>query len=452
MAFSKDFIWGAATAAYQIEGACDEDGKGRSVWDDFSNTPGKTFEGHTGNVACDHYHRFREDVALLRKLGIRNYRFSVSWPRVLPQGVGKPNEAGLRFYDELIDALIENGIRPFMTLFHWDYPSALYARGGWANPDSPKWFEEYVSLIAQRYGSRVKDFFTFNEPQVFIGLGHTAGVMAPGLSLSPVDAIPMSFHVQKAHGLAVKCLRELAPGARVGFVGCGSVAMPATESAEDIEAARAEFFATPDDSKRWAWSNAWWDDPIILGSYPEDGLRAFGKCMPKGFEKAISDMCQPLDYYGQNMYEGYFVRSDGNGGRERLPMPKGQAKTGCGWYITDDTLYWGVKHLYGRYGLPIMITENGMSAHDAVSLDGKVHDPNRIDYINRYLLGLKRAAEEGVDVRGYFAWSLMDNFEWARGYGERFGLVYVDYQTQKRIPKDSALWYGRVIAENGENL
>lgn len=452
MPFRKDFIWGAATASYQIEGAYDEDGKGRSIWDDFSNTPGKTFEGHTGNVACDHYHRFREDVELLSRLGIKSYRFSVSWPRVLPEGVGTPNEAGLRFYDELINALLEKGIRPYMTIFHWDYPSALQARGGWANPDSPLWFEEYASLIARRYGDRVKDFFTFNEPEVFIGLGYTIGVMAPGMRLSPVNSIPMSFNVHRAHGLAVKALRSLVPDARVGFVGCGRVAMPASDSAEDIEAARAAFFATPEDDGLWAWSNAWWDDPIILGSYPEDGLKAYGKFLPKGYERALDYIKQPLDYYGQNIYEGFRVRSDGKGGFTELPMPVGLAKTACDWPVTPDALYWGAKHLYGRYKLPILITENGMSAHDAVSLDGKVHDPNRVDYMHRYLLGLRRAAEEGVDVRGYFAWSLMDNYEWARGYGERFGLIYVDFETQKRIPKDSAHWYSEVAANNGESL
>ena len=455
MPFRKDFIWGVATAAYQIEGGYNEDGKGRSVWDDYCMQADKVANGDSGAVACDHYHRFREDIKLMAELGVKNYRFSISWPRVLPHGTGTPNEAGLRYYDELLDTLIENDIKPYITLFHWDYPSELHHRGGWMNPDSPRWFESYVELIAKRFGDRAKDFFTFNEPQCFIGLGYTAGVMAPGWQCAPCDAIPMSFHVHQAHGLAVKKLRELVSDVKIGFVGCGSTPMAASDSPEDIDAARKAFFGTFEEQPtQWAWNNAWWNDPIMLGAYPADALSVYGKYLPQDFEKSYSLICQPLDYYGQNVYEGYRVRADARSatGFERLPSPTGMARTGCHWPVTPDVLYWTAKLLYERYHVPFLITENGMSGLDTVSLDGKVHDPDRIDYMHRYLLGLRRAVEEGVDVRGYFAWSLLDNFEWARGYSERFGLVYVDYATQKRIVKDSALWYREVMRTNGGEL
>lgn len=453
MSFPKDFLWGVATASYQVEGAYQEDGKGRSVWDDFCATPGKVSHGDTGNVACDHYHRFRDDISMMAKLGVKNYRFSISWPRLLPQGIDTPNEKGLRFYDELIDELLANGIRPFITLFHWDYPSPLHHMGSWMNPESPRWFESYVELVAKRYGDRVKDFFTFNEPQCFIGLGYVIGAHAPGWRLAPCDAVRMSYHVQVAHGLAVRKLRELVPDVRVGFVGCGQTPMPQTNSEADIEAARKAFFSiTKADGVSWAMNNAWWNDPIILGAYPEDGLSLYGQYLPAGFERAYDIMRQPMDYYGQNAYEGYTVKAGGEQGFIKVPAPVGQPHTACDWPITPDTLYWCAKLLYERYQLPFLITENGMSALDSVSLDGQVHDPARIDFMHRYLQGLRRAGEEGVDIRGYFAWSLMDNLEWSRGYGQRFGMVHVDFDTQKRTPKDSMLWYQRVMESNGENL
>lgn len=453
MGFRKDFIWGAATASYQIEGAAGEDGKGASIWDHFSHVPGNVFEGHTGDVACDHYHRVSEDVALMKRLGIKNYRFSLSWPRLIPEGTGKVNGAGIDFYNRLIDELLESGIRPFVTLFHWDYPSALQARGAWESPDSPKWFEDYAALCARRFGDRVKDFITFNEPQCFIGLGYCKGEHAPGVRLPASSTIPMSHHVLTAHGLTVRALRELAPGCRVGYAPCGDPRIPATDSPEDIEAARRAYFATPEGEAEWAFSVAWWSDPALLGRYPEDGLARFGQFLPKGWEKDLAVIHQPLDFYAQNIYSGRVVRAADNArGYEPVPRPVGFPKTAIQWPVTPQALYWGPRFLYERYKTPFIITENGMSCHDAVSLDGRVHDPNRQDYMHRYLLALRRAAEDGVDVRGYFAWSLMDNFEWANGYNDRFGLVYVDYATQARTVKDSALWYKMVMEQNGENL
>ena len=453
MGFRDGFVWGAATAAYQVEGAAFEGGKGRSIWDDFCHTPGKVYGDHTGDEACDHYHRYREDVALLKSLGVANYRFSISWPRVIPQGTGDVNEAGLRFYDELITCLLANGIRPLVTLYHWDLPSALQRRGGWLNPESPSWFAAYAALIAKRFGDRVQDFFTFNEPQCMVGLGCVAGTMAPGLKQPVCDTVLMSHHIHLAHGLAVSRIREFAPAARIGFVGCGMVFIPATDAPADVEAARAANFTYPAyEPDMWAWSTSWWADPVLLGAYPADGLTHYGQYLPKDFERSLPSISQPIDYYAHNIYQGQRVRFDEKKGFVQLDMPQGHPRTANDWPITPEALYWGPRFLFERYRKPIFITENGMSAHDAVSLDGQVHDPNRVDFMHRYLLALRRAADDGVDVYGYLAWSFLDNFEWDSGYRERFGLVYVDYATQKRTLKDSALWYSRVIATNGADL
>lgn len=449
MGFRKDFIWGAATAAYQIEGAAQEDGRGMSIWDRFSHEPGRVLFGHTGDVACDHYHRYKEDVALMSELGIRNYRFSIAWPRLLPDGTGEVNQKGVDFYNRLIDELLEHGIRPFVTLFHWDYPVALQARGGWENADSPRWFEDYAALCARMFGDRIKDFITLNEPQCFIGVSMEEGRQAPGLRLGAPQTVPMSHHVLKAHGLAVRALRALSSDCRVGYAPCGAPCIPVSESEADICAARNAYFDVPTDERRWARNVAWWSDPAMLGRYPERALRVFEKYLPRGWERDMEIIRQPLDYYGQNIYNGRLIRAAHNEpGYEEVPLPVGFPKTAIQWPITPDALYWGPKFLYERYQTPILITENGLSCHDAVSLDGKVHDPNRVDFMHRYLLAYKRAAEEGVDAAGYFAWSFMDNYEWAHGYNERFGLVYVDYTTQERIVKDSALWYKRVMEQN----
>lgn len=453
MGFRKDFLWGAATAAYQVEGGAFEGGKGRSIWDDFCLTPGAVYGGHTGETACDHYHRFREDIALMANLGIRNYRFSLSWPRLLPTGTGAPNEEGLRFYDELIDCLLAHGIRPFITLYHWDLPAALYRRGGFLNPAFPQWFEAYAELVAGRYGDRVKDFFTFNEPECIVGLGYVEGAHAPGLKRPARDAIPASYHIHLAHALATRRIKALVPGAKVGFVGCGSASLPVDDTPQAIEAARKAAFSMPEAAAaRWPWSPSWWLDPVMFGTYPADGLRQFGQYLPHGFETTLADLRQPLDYCAFNFYEGRRVTFDERTGPVQQPLPPGHPRTACDWPVMPDALYWGPRFLWERYHLPVLVTENGMSAHDVVSLDGQVHDPNRVDFIHRYLLALRRAADDGVNVAGYFAWSLLDNFEWSSGYRERFGLIYVDYATQARTPKDSALWYQRIAETNGEAL
>lgn len=452
MGFPKDFLWGTATSSYQIEGGVFEGGKGRSIWDDFTRENGRIKDGSSGDVACDHYHRFREDVKLMAEMGIKNYRFSISWPRILPEGTGKVNEEGVKFYSDLVDCLLENGIRPFVTLYHWDLPSALHQRGGWLNPDMPEWFAEYTRAVAEGIGDRAKDYFTINEPQCIIGLGYNNGEHAPGVRYPARDQMRMIHNLLKSHGRAVQVLRECVPGVRVGYAPCGNPAIPVSDDPRDIEAARKAYFSVSPNERGLTWNVTTFSDPAILGRYPEDLLKYFGHYLPEGWEEDMKIICQPLDYYAQNIYQGNYWRCGEDGQPEQLPFKTGYAKTAIDWPITPMALYWGMKFLYERYKLPIIITENGMSCHDAVSLDGQVHDPNRIDYLHRYLRPLRCAVEEGVNVIGYFCWSFLDNFEWAYGYTERFGLVYVDFDTQERIPKDSCRWYKHVMETNGEEL
>lgn len=450
--FAKDFVWGAASSAYQVEGAYSEDGKGPSIWDAAVREPGHVLEGHTGDTACDHYHRFREDVALMKSLGLKAYRFSLSWTRLLPEGIGKVNEAGVRFYNQLIDALLENGIEPYITLYHWDLPYALYQRGGWLSPESPEWLGELAKLAAERFSDRATHFFTLNEPQCFVGLGFLNGVHAPWLRCTLPDTFAMAHNVLKAHGRAVQMLRQY--GKRpleIGYAPTCSAAYPASTRPEDIEAARQYLFAMPEDERNWTWNVPWWSDPVVLGHYPEEGLVRFERYLPRILDEDMRLIAEPIDVYGQNIYNGHCIRMGENGNPETVRRYAGFPRGANGWPLTPEALCWGPKLLYDRYRKPLYITENGMSCHDTVSLDGKVHDPNRVDFLDRYLRELKRAAAE-IDLRGYFHWSLTDNFEWEKGYTERFGLIYVDFQTQRRILKDSALHYHEIISTNGENL
>ncbi len=453
MSFRKDFVWGAATSSYQIEGAYNEDGKGLSVWDMVCEKEGFVYEGHTGKIACDHYHRYKEDVAILKKLGIKAYRFSISWPRIFPDGTGKVNAAGLVFYDNLINELIANGIEPYITLYHWDLPLALHRRGGWLNRDIADWFAEYAALIAKRYSDRVKKFITINEPQCVIGAGYIEGGDAPGLKVSVSDAVVAAHNLMLAHGKAVKAMRENgAPDILIGYAPTGSGTYPHDESSKaDIKAARDAYFEIRNGKIDWSWSVSWWSDPVVLGEYPKDGLAYLGEYLPDTWQEDLKTICQPLDFYCQNIYNGREFKA-GENGYEKVRRYEGFPRTANGWPITPGAIKWAAKFLYERYKLPIYITENGLSCHDTVSLDGKVHDPNRIDFLHRYILALREAAEEGADIRGYFQWSLMDNFEWGLGYSERFGIVFVDFVTQERIIKDSGYWYSNVIKENGENL
>ncbi len=459
MSFSKDFVWGAAAASYQIEGAAYEDGKGLSVWDMFSRTPGKVYNGHSGEVACDHYHRYKEDVASMQEIGLKAYRLSLSWPRVLPAGTGAVNEKGLEFYERLIDELLTADIIPYITLFHWDYPYELYCRGGWLNPASPDWFAEYVNVVVERLSDRVRHWMTFNEPQVFIGLGHQEGIHAPGDKLRFAEVLRAAHNMLLSHGKAVQTIRATSKlDSQVGYVPVGMVKTPATDSPGDIEAARQSMFSIAGthwrtlQSAKHCWNNSWWIDPVVLGQYPEDGLEFFKEDLPTIQPSDMETICQPLDFLGMNTYFGWTVRAGEEGNPEEVAFPIGQAQTALRWDVHPDVLYWGPKFFSERYKLPLMITENGMSNIDWIALDGKVHDPQRIDFLNRYLLQLQKACADGVDVRGYFQWSILDNFEWAEGYKERFGLIYVDYPTQKRVLKDSAYWYQDTIASNGANL
>jgi len=448
--FPPGFLWGVATSAAQIEGAAFEDGKGASIWDHFCRQPGRIKDGSNIDVACDHYHRFRDDVALMKGLGLDCYRFSISWPRVLPEGMGTPNEKGFDFYKRLLDELEAAKIVPVCTLFHWDFPQALYLKGGWTNRDSARWFADYAALVADRFHDRIKWWITQNEPQCFIGLALRDGAHAPGDKLKDPAYLTAAHNAMRAHGQAVMALRAHAKGGKIGYTVAAQPTRPVTTSAEDVEAAREACFAVKD---RGEWNNAWWMDPVLLGRYPEDGLKVFGKDMPSFPATDLEEMKQPIDFIGMNVYKADAVRRGADGKPERVPVPPGYPRSSVDWQpITPSALYWGPKYFYERYKLPIAITENGLGTRDQVFLDGKVHDPQRIDYMNRVLVELGRAMKDGVPVPGYFAWSLMDNFEWADGYKQRFGLIYVDYQSQKRVPKDSFHWFAKVIRSGGKSL
>ncbi len=452
MGFPKNFAWGAATSSYQIEGSVSKAGKGEHIWDVFVKESGRVYEGHTGKRACDHYHRFSEDVLLMREMGLKAYRFSIDWSRVLPEGLGKVNEAGIAFYSELIDVLLENEIEPYITLYHWELPYELYKRGGWMNPEIVNWFGEFAKLAAERFSDRVKYFFTLNEPQCFVGLGFLSGEHAPGVKAPIKDTFEMAHNALKAHGRAVQMLRQFGKQKLIiGYAPTGSMCYPDTETPEDIEAARHQLFSMQADDRYWTWNVAWWSDPVLLGHYPKEGLIKYEQYLPVISDEDMKLISEPIDMYGQNIYNGRRVRMGADKMPEEVKRSEGAPRTAGGWPITPECLYWGPKFLYERYHKPIYITENGLSCADVVSLDKKVHDPNRIDFLSRYLKELKRAAGE-IDIRGYFQWSLMDNFEWNKGYSERFGIVYVDYDTQERIWKDSAFWYQNLIRSNGEEL
>jgi beta-glucosidase len=450
-----DFVWGAATASYQIEGAWEADGKGPSVWDVFSSKPGNVWEDQTGRIACDHYHRYPQDVALMKEIGLNAYRFSFSWSRILPEGTGGVNEKGLEFYDRLVDELLAAAIEPWATLFHWDYPQALYLRGGWLNPDSSQWFADYARVIVERFSDRISHWMTINEPQCFVGMGHYGASYhhAPGDQLGISGLLQAAHHVLLAHGRAVQVIRGAAKTTpRIGWAPVGVVSSPISDSAEDIKAARSAMFSPEFPTWNPLWNNVWWADPVVFGSYPEPALLVLGQHAPRYTDAEMKVISEPLDFYGANIYNGQSYRAGADGKPEKMERPPGYPHTLNHWKMTPDCLYWGPRFLWERYGLPIAITENGLSCHDWVSLDGGVHDPQRIDFLTRYLRELQRATADGVPVLGYFHWSLLDNFEWSEGYKHRFGLIHVDYETQKRTLKDSAHWYHEVIRTNGASL
>jgi beta-glucosidase len=434
-----DFRWGASTAAYQIEGAVDEDGRGPSVWDVFAARPGATRDGHTGRVACDHYHRYAEDIALLRGLGVDGYRFSIAWPRIRPTGAGPVNEAGLAFYDRLVDGLLAAGITPLPTLFHWDLPQALEDEGGWLNRDTAYRFAEYAAVVADRLGDRVPAWITLNEPFVHMVYGYALGIHAPGRALM-LDAMPAAHHQLLGHGLAAAVLRER--GLQVMIANNLTPVRPATGDPADAEAATAYD----------ALHNRLFTDPILLGRYPD--LSAFGLTEDLGGVVRPGDLdliaTPGLDGLGVNYYNPTCIAAPTDPGLPFAEVPiEGVPRTAFDWPVVPDGLRELLVGLRDRYGAalpPVTITENGCSVADEPAPDGTVDDLDRISYLAGHLDALTAAVAQGVDVRGYYTWSLLDNFEWAEGYHQRFGLVHVDFETQCRTPKASYAWYRDLIA------
>ena len=437
--FPDGFRWGTATAAYQIEGAHDADGKGPSIWDTFSHLPGRIETGEDGDVACDHYHRYREDVGLIADIGLNAYRFSTSWPRVLPSGTGTANPKGLDFYSRLVDVLLENRITPFITLYHWDLPQALQDRGGWGNREIAGWFGDYAALMGRTLGDRVQHWITFNEPFAFIVIGHIWGMHAPGLK-DPALAFQSSHHMNLAHGEAVRALRATVPASVVGITQVSMPAYPASDSEADRLAAwRFDGFVN-----RWYW------EPPLLGTYPADIVERLGSIAPHIEPGDLERLAPPIDFFGHNSYSRAVVRDDPESaliGAKQIKTDN--PKTAMGWEIYPDHLYDALTRINRDYGAPdIYITENGAAFEDQV-VNGQVDDPQRTDYLRTHLAACQRAIRDGVKLRGYFCWSLLDNFEWAYGYSKRFGIIYTDYPTQRRIVKASGRWFGEVARRNG---
>src|SRR5712692_969884 len=440
--FPAQFLWGTATASYQIEGAAREDGRGESIWDRFCATPGNVKNNENGDIACDHYHRYPEDVQLMKELGLNAYRFSIAWPRILPTGRGQVNAAGLDFYDRLVDTLLDAGIEPFVTLYHWDLPQVLQDQvGGWNSRETAYAFADYADIVSRRLGKRVKNWITINEPYVSAVEGHEAGVHAPGFKDSCL-AWQVSHHLLLAHGLAVPLLRANgSPQTRVGITLSFTPVEPATESEED------RLLAQYGDGK----SNRWFLDPIFRGGYPEDMLNLLpmlGDIVPKMEVGDAAIIARPVDFLGVNYYYRTIIHHPANSppGDYEVVKPGGAEYTDMGWEVYPRGLYKLLTRFHKEYAIPEMyVTENGAAFKDTVSEDGQVHDARRVSYLREHFLAAHSAIAEGVPLKGYFVWSLMDNFEWAVGYAKRFGIVYIDYPTQRRIVKDSGKWYGDVI-------
>jgi beta-glucosidase len=446
--FPSDFTWGAATASYQIEGAWNEDGKGESIWDRFSHTPGKVYNGDTGDSACDHYHRWADDLQLMTDIGLQAYRFSISWPRILPQGRGQVNQAGLDFYSRLVDGLLERGITPFATLYHWDLPQVLQDEGGWPARSTAEAYAAYADVITRHLGDRVKNWITHNEPWVVAFLGHQIGEHAPGWQDWPA-AIKASHHLLLSHGWAVPIIRQNSPGAEVGITLNLSPVMAASPSAADANVARHED----------GYMNRWFLDPVFGRYYPADMVADYIKAgyLPADGMTFVEDgdlaaIAAPTDFLGINYYFRFVVRDES--APDNLPPTEIQAPreewTEMGWEIYPEGLYQMLNRLHFDYEpAKIFVTENGASYSDGPDENGRVDDSRRIAYLRNHFVAANRAMQNGVPLAGYFVWSFMDNFEWARGYRQRFGLIWVNYETKQRIFKDSALWYKKIIAQNG---
>ena len=446
LTFPEGFIWGVATSSYQIEGAWNEDGKGESIWDRFSHTPGKIADGTNGDVACDHYHRWQEDIALMRSLGIEAYRFSVSWPRILPTGRGEINQAGLDFYSRLVDGLLEAGILPFLTLYHWDLPQALQEKGGWPTRATAEAFAEYTDVVSHHLGNRVKHWITHNEPAVVGFEGHLTGRHPPGVK-DPNAALRAVHHLLLSHGWAVPVIRGNSPDAEIGIALNLVPAVPASASAADIHACR-HFDG---------YLNRWFLDPLHGRHYPADMVANYiaqGHLPSEGLtfiqDGDLDAIAIQTDFLGVNYYTRAITRNED--APDNLPQTTSPSseRTETGWEVYPDGLYHLLSRLHFEYQpRKIYVTENGASYSDGPDTDGRVRDYRRMDYLRNHIAAAYRAIQNGVPLAGYFVWSLMDNFEWAKGYTQRFGIVWIDYETQQRIPKDSALWYKETIAEKG---
>ena len=442
-AFPKGFLWGSATASYQVEGAVNDDGRGPSIWDTFSHTPGKTNGGDTGDVANDHYHLYKQDIALMKSMGLQTYRFSVGWPRIFPTGTGTPNPKGIDFYSRLVDELLANNIQPYCTLFHWDLPQALEDKGGWQSRDTSEAFANYAGYVSQHLSDRVKHFMTLNEMKSFVDIGYKDGRHAPGLTLSVDKVNQVRHNAVLSHGLGVQAIRAHAKGnVKVGLAENAEACAPVIETDEHIAAAR----------KAMREENAGYLTPIMEGRYTDAYLAHHGPNAPKFTDADMKAIGSPIDFVGLNNYTTTWVRADsGPSGYAVIPAPKSYPHMMSPWLrVGPQGLYWGPKLIAEVWGVKeIYITENGASSTDTLTPDGQVYDSDRVMYLRNYLTQLHRGVSEGVPVKGYFCWSFMDNYEWADGYAYRFGLHYVDFQTQKRTPKLSAYFYKEVIARNG---
>lgn len=438
----KDFVWGVATAATQIEGAAYQDDKSATVWDVMSEDGGYIANNHKVCNADDSYNRFDEDLKLLKELGVNAYRFSLSWARIIKDGDGEINQEGLDHYSKMIDKLLEANIEPFITLFHWDLPYALYKKGGWLNRDITQAFKKYVEAVVDAFGHKVNHFITFNEPQCI--LGARLGGTLPDAKYSAKDRNTMVHNLLLCHGEAVKVLRKC-KNIKIGYAPCNDARIPLTTSVEDIEAARQSYF---DVERGDMWGVSVFSDPIILGDYPKKYYEVNRKeDLPEIKNGDLELISQPIDFYCQNIYQGLYVKSDGKGGYQIVPPKPNAVFTCMNWVVSPEALYWGPKFLYERYRLPFYMTENGCAVTDIITEDKKIHDAARCEYIKQYLAQFEKAIEDGVDARGYFLWSLLDNLEWYEGYRKRFGLVYVDFETFERIPKDSFYFYQKIIKE-----
>ena len=443
-AFPHDFLWGTATSAYQIEGAVDEDGRGRSIWDTYTRTPGKIADHSDADRACDHYHRCKDDVGLIKALGVKAYRFSIAWPRVFPEGTGAPNPKGLDFYDRLVDELLRNGIAPFATLYHWDLPQSLQdGLGGWRSSETSRAFANYAGYMAKRLSDRVKAFFTVNECSRFVNLGYGAGIDAPGLKLPRADVNQVRHNVALAHGLAVQAIRaEGQAGVRVGPAENIEACLPAIDTPADVRAAE---IATRE-------LNAGFLGVILTGEYTNGFLEDLGKDAPRYSADELAIISSPVDFVGLNIYmpQYYVVATDRAPGFAVLPFTASFPHMSAEWLrVGPETIYWVPRLAAKVWNInAIYISENGTSSADHVTSDGHVYDTDRIMFLRNYLTQLQRATSEGIPVRGYFLWSLMDNFEWIDGYTRRFGLYHVDFDTQRRTPKLSASFYRETIERN----